>query len=90
MFERLKVQSGAFLISAFHERFEREEVLKQTEGVPIYAYHTLTVPYEKKRDILDNLRLLNVTSEVLMPSVDASANAVTDKYRSRAQGNDPC
>ena len=90
MFERLKVQSGAFLISAFHERFEREEVLKRTEGVPIYAHHTLTVPYERKRDILDNLRLLNVTSEVLMPSVDASANAVTDKYRSRAQSGDPC
>ena len=90
MFERLKAQSGAFLISAFHERFEREEVLKQTERVPIYAHHTLAVPQEKKHDILDNLRLLNVTSEVLLPSVDASANAVTDKYSSRAQSNAPC
>ena len=48
MFERLRAQSGAFLMSAFHERFEREEVLKQTKDVPIYAYHTLTVPHTRK------------------------------------------
>ena len=26
--ERLRAQAGAFLVSAFHERFERDEILK--------------------------------------------------------------
>ena len=80
MFERLRAQSGAFLISAFHERFEREQVLKKTKDAPIYAHHTLTVPHAQKQSILDDLRLLNVTGEVLSPSVDESAGAVTQEY----------
>ncbi len=32
------------------------------------------------------LRLLNVTSEVLLPSVDESARAVTELYLNRANG----
>ena len=83
MFERLKAQSGAFLVSAFHERFEREEVLKWNSGVPMYAHHVLTVPEVKKGSLLDELRLLNVTSEVLLPSVDEAARAVTEQYRGR-------
>ena len=40
MFERLKAQSGAFLVSAFHERFEREEVLKMERGnTDLWALH---------------------------------------------------
>ena len=80
MFERLRAQSGAFLVSAFHERFERDEVLKRTRDAPIYAHHTLTVPYAQKQPILDDLRLLNITDEVLSPSVDESAGAVTQEY----------
>ena len=80
MFERLKAQSGAFLISAFHERLEREEVSKQTRDVPIYGHYVLPVPHEQKHQILEDLRLLNVTPEVLLASVDESANAVTQKY----------
>ena len=83
MFERLKAQSGAFLVSAFHERFERDEVLKCNSGVPIYAHHVLTVPRSKKRSFLDELRLLNVTREVLLPSVDEAAAAVTQHHRDR-------
>ena len=44
MFERLTAQSGAFLVSAFHERFEREQVLNWNSGIPMYAHHILTVP----------------------------------------------
>ena len=85
MFERLKAQSGAFLVSAFHERFEREEVLNWNSGVPMYAHHVLTVPEVKKGSLLDELRLLNVTSEVLLPSVDEAARAVTEQYRGRGK-----
>ena len=84
VFERLKAQSGAFLVSAFHERFERDEVLKWTAEVPIYAHHVLRVPRERKASILDDLRLLNLTREVLFPSVDQAALAVTQEREARA------
>ena len=77
MFERLKAQSGAFLVSAFHDRFERDEVLRWNADIPLYAHHVLRVPYNQKLSILDELRLLNVTREVLLPSVDEAAIAVT-------------
>ena len=83
MFERLKIQSGAFLISAFHDRFEREAILKWNAGVPVYAHHVLAVPRTKKRRLLDELRLLNVTREVLFPSVDEAARAITQQRQDR-------
>ena len=84
MFERLKAQSGAFLLSAFHEQFERDEVLKWNSAVPIYAHHILRVPGKRKAAILDELRLLNVTREVLYPSVDEDARAITQLRLNRA------
>ena len=32
-FERIRAQSGAFLLSAFHERFEQHEVLRWNSGI---------------------------------------------------------
>ena len=79
VFDRLRAQSGAFLMSAFHDRFERDEVLKWNAEIPIYAHHVLRVPCaeEAKAKLLQDLKLLNVTREVLLPSVDESAGAVT-------------
>ena len=85
MFDRLRAQSGAFLISAFHERFEREEALKWNAEMPLYAHHVMRIPLGKKLPILDELRLLNVTSEVLFPSVDEAARAITEQRESRAR-----
>ena len=79
MFDRLRAQSGAFLMSAFHDRFERDEVLEWNAEIPIYAHHVLRVPCaeQAKTKLLEDLKLLNVTREVLLPSVDESAYAVT-------------
>lgn len=79
-FERIRAQSGAFLISAFHERFERSEVLKYNAGIPIYDYGKLVVPKEKKERIREELRLLNVTHETLFPGLDEAARAVTERH----------
>ena len=79
MFERIRVQSGAFLISAFHERFEREEVLRTNREFPIYAHFCMT----HKQTVLDDLRLLNVTRETLFPSVDEAARAVIERFQNR-------
>ena len=42
-FERIRAQAGAFLISAFHERFEQSEILRQNPNTPIYEYGTRIV-----------------------------------------------
>ena len=81
-FERVRAQSGAFLISAFHERFERNEVLKWNSGIPIYNHSTFEVPKNNKQQILKELRLLNVTRETLYPGLDEAALAVT-QYHSK-------
>ena len=78
--ERIKAQSGAFLISAFHKRFEREEILQFNNGIPVYAQYKLVVPEDCKETIINDLRLLNITRESLFPGLDSSAKAVTDSY----------
>ena len=78
--ERIRAQSAAFLVSAFHERFEKEEILKWNDRIPLYAHYQLAIPYQRKADLLEDLRLLNVTSETLLPGLDASAEAVTSLY----------
>ena len=79
-FERLRVQSGAFLLSAFHERFERNEVLRWNLHIPIYSHSLLTLHLGKKESTLRDLHLMNVTRETLFPSVDEAASAVTQQY----------
>ena len=83
-FERLRAQSGAFLLSAFHERFERHEVLRWNQHIPTYSHFVLNLPQTQKESVLADLRLLNVTREVLYPSVDEAASAVTEQYLHRA------
>lgn len=82
-FERIKAQSGAFLISAFHKRFETEQIRKSVSkanaNIPLYHHYKLTVPAECKENILDELELLNVKREVLFPSLDEAAEAVVRK-----------
>ena len=84
MFQRIRAQSGAFLISAFHERFERHAVLNCNASIPIYSHYVLNVPRQKKLLKINDLQLLNVTGETLLPSIDESAKAVTQHYLNRA------
>ena len=80
MFDRIRSQSGAFLISAFHERFEQSEVLKWNKDIPVYDHYSLEVPAGHKEDILKELLLFNITRESLYPGLGASANAVNEAY----------
>ena len=82
-FERIRAQSGAFLISAFHERFERDEILKWNAGIPVYDHYMLTVSGESKEYLINELRLLNITCESLFPGLDEAAKAVTQLYSER-------
>lgn len=75
-FERIRAQQGAFLISAFHERFEEQEILKHNAGIPHYHHYTVKVLHKDKQDILEELRLMNITRESLFPGLEEAANAV--------------
>ena len=78
--DRIRAQSGAFLVSAFHERFEREEILRWNEAIPVYAHYKLNIPSNCKHHILDELQLLNITRESLFPGLGTSAETVVDSY----------
>ena len=79
-FERVRVQSSAFLISGFHERFERTEILKWNQRIPTYDHYTLEIPANAKSTILEELKLLNITREALFPGLDEAAKAISGRY----------
>lgn len=83
--ERIRAQSGAFLASAYHQRFERDVVLNRNAQTPVYAHYTPIVPSSSKAPILTELRLLNITRETLFPGLDESARAINESYRQRVQ-----
>ena len=80
-FERIRAQEGAFIISAFHERFERDEIQGHVKNVPVYEHESMTVHGDKiKDDILEGLSLMNFTRETLYPSLEEVANRITQNY----------
>ena len=78
--ERLRAQSGAFLISAFHERFETGQIQRWNRDIPTYEHHVLTIPSNCKGCIINELSLFNVTRETLFPGLDEAARAITSQY----------
>ena len=89
LFGRVRAQSGAFLISAFHERFEQEEISNWNPRIPVYDHHVFRVPTDvqpdgmiktQKQTMLDDLQLLNITRETLYPGLQESASAVIEQY----------
>lgn len=79
-FERVRAQAGAFLVSAFHERLERKEILEWNAGIPVYGHYGFVVPVECKQDILGELRLLNISRDSLFPGLGEAAKAITRRY----------
>lgn len=89
-FERIRVQSGAFLISAFHDRFERRKIVNVSPSTPAYCHYTWHVPAGDKEAITEELGLLNITHETLFPSIDEAARAVSARYRAKGSvSNEP-
>ena len=80
-FERIRAQSGAFLISAFHERFEEKEIQKWTADLPIYHHYTLAVPNIHKERIGEDLATFNLTRETMFPGLDEAAKSVKGHYQ---------
>lgn len=81
-FDRIRIQSSAFLISGFHEQFDRKTILQRVPGTLVYDHYVLTVPHIRKKSILDELRLLNIKRETLFPGLDETARAITQQCSS--------
>ena len=88
LFPRVIAQSGAFLVSAHHERFDFE--WKEQNGrLPTgqydmpYNYHPLTVKAGCKESILKELRSLNISWETLFPGLESSATAIVEETGAR-------
>ena len=76
--ERVRAQSGAFLVSAFRERFDYPEGTDWNGGLRPYGHCTLVIPSDCKEQIRNELAMLNITRETLFPGLDSSAAAITD------------
>ena len=85
--ERIRAQSGAFLLSAFHERFEPEVINAWNSDIPLYSHYVLPVRAKHKIRVLNDLKLLSVSRETLYPGLDESAQAVMQKYVGPNPGN---
>ena len=83
-FERIRAQSGAFLVSAYHGNLSSSEVGnkmgKSRDLIPLYRHWKLRVPSGRKSCILDDLSMLNVTAERLFPSLETAVEAVKKEH----------
>ena len=79
--ERVRAQSGALLVSAFYERFERAVIRATNKYIPMYAHYRLIVPYDMKQHVREELDMLGVSRETLFPGLDESASATMRRYR---------
>ena len=75
--ERIRAQSAAFIGSAFHERFERNQILKWNRNIPVYSHYKLAISGQHKAKLLDQLDLVGITRQTLFPGLDATAESIT-------------
>lgn len=80
--ERIRSQSGAFLVSAFHKKLDRVNVRSWNDRIPIYANYRLVVPKRSKPQLAEDLRLLNITRETLFPGLESTTKAISNRFQS--------
>ena len=84
-FERLRAQSGAFMLSAFHERYEGIEVAMRSAGNAQFDHYILEVPADEKTTIREELDWLNIKASNLKADIETSTEAIGRQYRDRAK-----
>ena len=80
-FDRIRAQSGAFMLSAFHERFEGDEVAKRLAGTKLYDHYVIKIPEDVKKKVRKELDWVGVNPQTLLADVESAADAVTRHYR---------
>lgn len=81
-FPRIRAQAGAFLLSAFHRRFEPDCVRGVDNDVSIYIHCTIDVDVSRKlRDkMLKQLDYLNINEETMFPGLESSAREIAAQH----------
>lgn len=81
-FERLRAQSGAFMISAFHDRFEREEIMQNGSGRNVYRHYKIKVPPGPCKDSLrEELGWMDVNQPRLYGDVSTAADGIKKRIQ---------
>lgn len=80
-FDRLKAHEGAFMLSAFHDRFERVEVDELIEGSAPFGHQHIVIRSDAKGMIKSQLRSLGVTEEALKADLQSEAEAIAGQYK---------
>ena len=83
-FERVRSQSGAFLLSAFHERLEGSEVAQALEGTELYDHRVIRIPAGLKSEIRGELDWVSINAQTLKADVESAADAVARRFRAVA------
>ncbi len=78
-FDRLRAQSAAFLISAWHERFEETEIKSVNPDIPVYAHYVALIPNECKPRLRRELEWLNITEASLFPGLDTATKEIRQR-----------
>ena len=78
-FDRLRAQSAAFLISAWHERFEETEIKSVNRDIPVYAHYVASIPNECKPRLRRELEWLNITEATLFPGLDTATKEIRQR-----------
>ena len=81
-FPRIQAQGGAFLLSAFHRKFDAEAVRKVDALAHIYHHHTIDVDIseESRVKMLKQLDYLNINEETMFPGLESSARAIAAQH----------
>ena len=78
--ERIRAQAGALLASAYHERFEKDNVQLVT-NVNVYGHYVLSIEAgDYKNRMMDDLRMFDVSRHTLFPGIDESAREIERRY----------
>lgn len=81
-FARLRAQAGAFLLSAFHRRFETKKVVGVDRSGRRYDHYTIDVDIseESRKKMLEQLDNLNINEETMFPGLESSAKAIAAQH----------
>jgi len=82
-FERLRAQSGAFMISAFHDYFDRETVVEMGGGKDVYWHYKLRVPHGCKETLREELGWMDVNQPRLYGDVSTAAEGITGRLKEK-------
>lgn len=87
-FERIRAQSGAFMLSALHERLEGQEVTNKLTGARLYDHYELTVPADKKDEVREELDWFGINAPRLYADVETASGSVASRFRELAERHD--